>query len=92
MFFPQIPQKQLLGHILRLATWAKAAQFKSLTATKSSIFLLGWLIKPHLKHSMAFQIRNPQIHIFPNKRMVRLFTSILQSLVPTSVLVRVFLL
>jgi len=35
---------------------------------------------------MAFQIQSPQIHILPNKSMVRPITAIPQSLIPTSVL------
>jgi hypothetical protein len=37
-------QKQSLGHILKFSTeitWARSAQFKSVSGTKSSIFLLG---------------------------------------------------
>jgi hypothetical protein len=43
-FFTQIPQKQSLGHILKLsieASWARSALFKSFSVTKSSIFVLG---------------------------------------------------
>ena len=40
-----------------------------------SIFLLRGLIKSHLKHSMAFQIQSPQIHIPPNKNLVMPITA-----------------
>jgi hypothetical protein len=96
MFFTEKLQKQSLDHILKFffteTSWAMSAQFKSLTATKSSIFLLEWLTNTHLKHTMAFQIQSPQMHILSNKNMVRPITAIPQSLVPTSVLVRVLLL
>ena len=53
-FFTKIPQKQSLGHILKFfsteTSWARSAQFKSLSATKSSIFLLECPIESHLKH------------------------------------------
>jgi hypothetical protein len=78
-FFFKISQKQSLGQILTFfseTSWARSA---SPSAPMSSIFLLGWPIKPYLKHSMAFQI-----HIPLKKIMVRPITAILQSLVPTS--------
>ena len=90
-FFIKIPQKPVLRHILKYfsseTSWARSVQFKLLSATNSSIFLLGGPIKPHLKHSTAFQIQSPQIHILlPNKSIIRPITAIPQSLVPTSVL------
>ena len=79
-FFTKIPQKQPLCHILKFfsfeISWARSTQFKLLPATKSSIFLLGWPIKPHLKHSTEFQIQSPKIHILSNKSMVRPITAI----------------
>ena len=69
-FFTKISQKQYLGYILKFfsseASWARSAQFKSLTPTKSSIFLLRWLIEPHLKHFMAFQIQIPFFQTNPH--------------------------
>lgn len=47
------------------------------------MLLLEWTIKPHLKHPKAFQ--RPQVHIPPNKIMIRPITAILQSLVPISI-------
>jgi hypothetical protein len=59
-FLTQIPQKQSLGHTLKFfsteTSWARSAQFKSHSAMKSSIFLLGWPIIFHLKHFIALQM------------------------------------
>jgi hypothetical protein len=44
-FFTKIPQKQSLCHTLKFfsfeTSWARSAQFKSLSVAKSSIFLQG---------------------------------------------------
>ena len=88
--------KWALSHILKFfsteISWTRSTQFQSHTATKYSIFLLGYPIKPYLRPINAVQIQSPQIHILPNKSMFRPITAITQSLVPTSVLVRVYLL
>jgi hypothetical protein len=52
----------------------------------TSIFLLGWLIKPHLSILIAFW--SPQIYIPRNKTMFWPITAIPQSLVWISVLVK----
>ena len=46
-----------------------------------------WPRKSHSKLSAALQ--SPQIHVAPSKSLARLITAIPQSLVPTSILVRV---
>ena len=95
-FFIKIPQKPVLCHILKYfsseTSWARSVQFKLLSATNSSIFLLGGPIKPHLKQSTSFQIQSPQIYTLPNISMSRPITAIPQFLVSISVIVRVLLL
>ena len=90
IFFTKLSQKQFIGYILRLLLWnllSWSPQFKMHPGTLSSTLLLIWPTMPHLKHSTAFQ--SPKSHIPLNKSMVRPITAIAQSLVPTSLLVRV---
>ena len=57
-FFTKISQEQSIGRILKFispeTSLAWSAQFKSCSIPVSSIFLLGWPIKPHIKHFTAF--------------------------------------
>ena len=79
-----------MGHILIFfteTTRAKHPQFKSPSATKSSIVLLGWPIKPHLKHPTTLQIQSPKIHILPRKKHGQEYHNNAHALVQTSVLV-----
>jgi hypothetical protein len=75
LFFTKLSQRQSLGHIQIFSietSWAiRPTQFKLPSTPLTSIFLLGWPIKPYLKHSMAFQIQRSKIYILPNKNMVR---------------------
>lgn len=55
------------------------------------MLLLVWHIKQYLKHSTAFVILSPKVHITPNTYMVRPVTAIFQSIVWNSALVGVFI-
>jgi hypothetical protein len=76
-FFTKISQERSLSHKLKFShenSRTRIPHFKSLSKTKTSLFLLGWSIKHHLKHSTAFQIQNPKIHILLNKSILRAVT------------------
>lgn len=46
----------------------------------SSVLLLVWSMKPHLKPSTAFLIQSPSVHILPTRIMVKSFIAISHSL------------
>jgi hypothetical protein len=94
--FTKILGKQSLGHTLKFfsteASWARSTQFKSLSSPKSSIFLLGWLIKLHVKNSMLSKSKDPKSLFFQTKKYGKTYQNNIPLLVPNSVLVRVLLL
>ena len=94
--FDKISQGWSLGHLLisfLSKSYIRALQFRSPIVPLSSMLLLGWPIKLHLKCPIIFLVQTPILsHILPNKNMVRPITAIPQSLVPKSVLVKVTLL
>lgn len=62
-------------------------QFKSPSALHSML-LLGWSIKPYLKHPTNFLVQNLKVfHIPPKSSIISPYKSIPQPLVPISILV-----